>query len=443
MPVDRLDPHPTSSRTRRIAIFRMWMAMVIVAVGSTASLTLAASYPSESGQDWIDARLEKFVPMERIGVFHCESMVAHQKSLARLRDTIGQIVATGRSARGRCSASSDSVHVKSCLDSLNPLRLRVKQLRVAESSLQDSVRFHAGRCDAPTYKAWEQFQAIRGARDSATSPEIDSTESEFGSVNSPFDKLVEYEFAAIWNQERMTRAQKRGIRSESSIGQNSSGTAFRERIRAHIGRHGAKNPSAMTHFLMAVLDHRDGRDDLALARLRKVPARDTNSVWKGPVAMLYGQILAPTSPDSAIPLLLAAMRDSGLTSPALYLLATIELHQGNSLAALEHISNYLERPKAPNPGSHLLAIQLAANALVQAAQAPYRIKEVLREHLPGTARDTIAFQVAQNLLAINAAKECIELLSSFQVSYPDTRLGDEVRMYLSQVRRNRPGIVVR
>lgn len=443
MPVDRIDPKPPSIPDPRSPAPRSRLLHLFAAAGLAAASYPASPMRVESGPDWIDARLERSIPRERVGIPHCEAMVAHQKALAKLRDSIGQFVLEGRASRSICVASLDTAHVRSCLDSLDPLRNRVKTLRLAERRLQDSVRVRASRCDAPTFKAWLQFQALCSASDSMTKTGSDSTASDSLATNSSFDKLVEHEFASIWNQERMSRARNRGQLPSPTGERTGSGTAFRDRIRAHLGRRGAQNPSAMTHFLMAVLDHRDGRDDLALIRLRKVPARDSTTVWRGPVAMLYGQILAPTSPDSATPLLTTAMRDPALLSPALYLLAEIELRGDRPLKALAHLSDYLANPVAPSPGSRPQAIELAAKALVQAAEAPYQIKQVLRDHLPATARDTIAFEVARSLLAENAAKECIEILSSFQVSYPGTHLGDEVRMFLSQVRRNRPGIVVR
>ena len=54
-----------------------------------------------------------------------------------------------------------------------------------------------------------------------------------------------------------------------------------------------------------------------------------------------------------------------------------------------------------------------------------------------------AFQVAKLLLSENAPKECLEILSSFQVNYPGTLLAEETSQFLSHVRRNRPGIMVR
>ncbi len=356
-------------------------------------------------------------------------MVSHQHSLAKIRDTIQQVLSQGKANRNHCLNLPDSLSTHTCLDSLEPLRARLRDLRTAAKFQQDSVGVHVGRCNPATYKAWQDLELLRQTSDSFPN---DST-----TAASTFDRLVEFEFASVWNDDLMARKLPRPSFEASSSNQ------LRAKIKGYLGRKGSQNPSTMTHFLLAVLDYRDGRYDLAMAQLRKIPARDSATPWIGPVSMLYGQILAPTSPDSAIPLLLAARHDPDLVAPASFLLANIELNQHRPLEAIPFLSTYLETPPGPSPGSRDQVIRLYASALVRLAGVPYKTHDVMAQQMPNSARDSIAFQVAKLLLAENAPKECLEILSSFQVKYPGTQLGEEARQFLSQVRRNRPGIMVR
>lgn len=196
----------------------------------------------------------------------------------------------------------------------------------------------------------------------------------------------------------------------------------------------------MTHFLLAVVDHRAGRDDQALARLRKVPAKDSTSPWKAPIALLYGQILAPSTPDSAIPLLRSAMDDSELAPVAMYLLAEIELERHRPDAALEHLAAYLSLPlAAPSPGSRRQAIELVALSLIRIADKPSRVRQVMAQKMPPVASDSIALEVARTLIAENAYREGFEILTPFQVDYPGTRLADDARTLLGEAQRRRRG----
>lgn len=259
---------------------------------------------------------------------------------------------------------------------------------------------------------------------------------------SSFDRLVEAEFASVWNNERSTRELrlKTGRRSAyQEATARAEANRFQERVKSYLGRQGGRNPSPMTQFLLAVVDHRSGRDDLALARLRRVPARDSASPWKAPIALLYGQVLAGSSPDSASTLLRTAMSDTELAPPARYLLAEIELERHRPEMALAHIASYLESPPAPRPGSRMQAIELAALCLMRIADKPTRIHETLARHLPKSASDSIAYEVARALIAENEYRESLRILSGIQVDYPETRLGDDARRLLADAQRKRRG----
>jgi AcrR family transcriptional regulator len=306
---------------------------------------------------------------------------------------------------------------------------------------------HASACNSAAFKAWEDLEILRHSSDNG----IDSGFGACADAPPPrasYDRLVEIEIASVWNQERMARERNRLYPKSSPDSLDSSASvAFRDKIHQYAKRKGASNPSAQTHFLLAVLDHREGREIQALARLRRIPARDSSTVWKAAVAMLYGQILSERSPDSAMALLRSALPDSSLTAPARFLLGRIELTKGNLPQALEQFSDYLDLPPAPSPGSRLQAVGLAAHILSEQIRSSRRgsptvtVRDVLHDSLPRSARDTIALQVARNLAASDDTRDCIEILSSFQIDHPGTKLGDEARSLLSRVRRNRTGIV--
>jgi len=409
------------------------MAGRLGGVLSLAAVLVPALAHAGQAPDWIDALLEGIVPRARVGIPHCEDMVDAQHRLSARRDTIAAIVSAGRAERGRCERLVDTAAGRSCLDGLVPLRKKLAQQRAIEQALMDTVQIHASRCSPVAFAAWREWRALQQAPDTSLTDSVNT--------HPPFDRLVEIEFASVWQQERIERS--RAATTGQKPSQSAAATAFRERLRRYMGRRGAQNPSAQSFFLLAVLDHREGDDDQALFRLRRIPARDTSTAWKAPVALLYGQILAQSSPDSAVPLLETALSDPKLAATARFLLAELEERRNRPEMALTHLATYLALPRAPAPGSRDLAIKATARSLVALADPPYRIREILDAHLPAAARDTIGLAVARQLLAVNAPKPCIELLSSFQVTFPDTRLGEEARMLLSQVRRNRPGLVVR
>lgn len=443
MPIDRPDRHIPSRVGGIRGTWLGFLAWMVLIVGGPQAAPIPLEFEIDpTGPDWIDVRLEKVLRREDAGIPHCEAMVAHQRELARVRDTIRGIVATGRATRSRCQQESDARSRQACLDSLNPLRRRVADVVGVERRLQDSVGRHASACNPAAYRAWEDLEILRQSSDQ-------SIDSGFGTcldVAPPrpsYDRLVEIEIASVWSQERKARERKRLDPKSTTRVDTAATTAFRERIKQYSKRKGASNPSAQTHFLMAVLDHREGRETQALSRLRRIPARDSSTVWKAPVAMLYGQILSNRSPDSAMALLRTALPDSSLTAPARFLLGRIELENERFPKALEHFSAYLELPPAPAPGSRPQATGLAAHVLsewiLSWPQAPRTgsVREFLRDSLPRSARDTIALQVARNLQAASDARNSIEILSSFQVDYPGTKLGDEARSLLSRLRRKR------
>jgi hypothetical protein len=433
MPVDRCDP-PDSFRSRHDAptsrsILPKWLMALWIAASAMPSCANSGRAPA----DWIDDLLERIVPRERAGIPHCEAMVSAQLRLAAVRDSIKLVVAEGWERRKVCESNANPITARACTDSLEPLRQILRSKRSLQRKLADTVQIRAGRCNTAAFEAWREWRALQDRPDTVLTDSVTSPPS--------FDRLVEYEFASVWQQERIERGRA------ASQGRKTSSTAaseeFRDRLRRYMGRRGAQNPSAQSYFLLAVLDHREGDDAQALFRLRRIPARDTSTAWKAPVALLYGQILAPTSPDSALPLLSTAFSDTTLAGPAHFLMAQIEERRHRPYEALRHLSAYLVLPSAPAPGTREQAILATARALVAMADPPYRIHEVMETHLPEHAKDTIGLAIARQLLATNAVKQCIEILSNFQVRFPGTRLGEEVRMFLSQVRRNRPGIVVR
>lgn len=407
---------------------RLWR--VVLAIGTA----LGTAWAAPSGPDWIDVRLERIVPMRNVGIPNCDAMVGHQWELARVRDTIKQTAAIGRSRKSECRKLADSSAARMCSDNLDSLRRVVKSLKAHEGLLQDSVRRHAGRCNPAAFKAWQDLQTLRSRQDTAT---LDSN-----AAVSSFDLLVEAEFASVWNNERSARELRlrTGRRSTyQEAAARSDANRFQERVKSYLGRQGGRNPSPMTHFLLAVVDHRAGRDDLALARLRRVPARDSASPWKAPIALLYGQVLAGSSPDSAATLLRTAMSDPELASPARYLLAEIELDRHRPEKAIAHLASYLESPRAPRPGSRTQAIELAALCLMRMADKPSRIHETIARHMPKVASDSIAFEVARALIAENEYRESLKILSGFQVDHPETRLGDDARKLLADAQRKRRG----
>lgn len=397
-------------------------------------LAIGTTWAAAPGPDWIDVRLERIVPKRNVGIPNCDAMVGHQWELARVRDTLKRVSTTGRSRKSECQKTTDSAMARTCLGELDSMRREAKTLRSREGVLQDSVRKHAGRCNSGAFKAWQDLQTLRSQQDTTM---FDSTVAV-----SSFDRLVEAEFASVWNNERSTRELrlKTGRRSAyQEASARAEANRFQERVKSYLGRQGGRNPSPMTQFLLAVVDHRSGRDDLALARLRRVPARDSASPWKAPIALLYGQVLAGSSPDSASTLLRTAMSDTELASPARYLLAEIELERHRPEMALAHIASYLESPPAPRPGSRTQAIELAALCLMRIADKPARIHETLARHLPKSASDSIAYEVARALIAENDYRESLKILSGFQVDYPETRLGDDARKLLADAQRKRRG----
>jgi hypothetical protein len=448
MPMDRPDRHIPS---RLDGFRRTWLGRsmgMFVLVGSLQAAPLPADLEVESnGPDWIDVRLEKVLRREDAGIPHCEAMVRHQRELAKVRDTIHEIVARGRAARTRCRQDHEPERSKACLDSLDPLRRQVADRVRGERRLQDSVGRHASACNSAAFKAWEDLEYLRHSSDDG----IDSglgTCADAPPPRASYDRLVEIEIASVWNQERRARERKRlHPKSSPEPIDTSASVAFRDKIHQYAKRKGASNPSAQTHFLLAVLDHREGREIQALARLRRIPARDSSTVWKAPVAMLYGQILSERSPDSAMALLRSDLPDSSLKAPARFLLGRIELAKGNLPQALEQFSDYLDLPPAPSPGSRPQAVGLAAHILSEQIRLSRRdprtaaVREVLNDTLPRSARDTIALQVARNLADADDARSSIEILSSFQIDHPGTKLGDEARSLLSRVRRSRTGNV--
>ena len=450
MPMDRPDRHIPSRLGGFCGTWLGRLTGMVVLVGSLQAAPLPADLDTESdGPDWIDVRLDKVLRREDAGIPHCEAMVGHQRELAKVRDTIHQIVLRGRAARSRCGQERDRLANKACSDSLDPLRREVAERVRLERRLQDSVGRHASACNSATFKAWEDLEFLRHSSD-------EGIDSGFGSCadapapRASYDRLVEIEIASVWNQERKARERNRLFpkASPESI-DTATSIVFRDRIRQYAKRKGASNPSAQTHFLLAVLDHREGREIQALARLRRIPARDSSTVWKAPVAMLYGQILLDRSPDSAMALLRTALPDSSLTAPARFLLGRIELKKGNLPNALEQFSDYLDLGPAPSPGSRPQVIRLVA--LILSERIPSTpgyprtglARDLLHEALPRSARDTVALQVARNLSASDDVRSCIEILSSFQIDHPGTKLGDEARTLLSRVRRSRTGTVVR
>lgn len=446
MPIDRPDRHIPS----RFGAHRGWLRGSLIGMAALAGSLQAAAIPPEleidpGGLDWIDVRLDKVLRREDAGIPHCEAMVGHQRELAKVRDTIQGIVARGRAARTRCRSLGDPRASQACSDSLDPLRRQVAALVRVERRLQDSVGRQASACNPAAFKAWEDLEILRHATDEG----IDS-----GSGNCPdappprpsYDRLVEIEIASVWNLERRARERKRRDPGNPSGPVDSSlSQPFRDRLRHYARRKGASNPSAQTHFLMAVLDHREGRETQALARLRRIPARDSSTVWKAPVALLYGQILSRTSPDSAAALLRSALPDSSLAAPARFLLGRIELAKDRLPQALEQFSLYLDLPPAPSPGSRPQAVGLAAFALAELVRGPREeassdnVREFVGANLPRSARDTVALQVARDLVSAGETRASVEILSSFQIDHPGTRLGDEARSLLSAVRRSKSG----
>ncbi len=395
---------------------------------------LGTAWAGAPGRGWIDVRLERVVPTRNVGIPNCDAMVGHQWELARVRDTIKQVVATGRSMKSECQRLDDSAAARICSSDLDSLRRVLKLRKARESILQDSVRRHAGRCNAGAFKAWQDLQSLRTHQDTAS---LDS-----GATASSFDQLVEAEFASVWNNERSARElrSRTGRRSAYlEAAARADANRFQERVKSYLGRQGGRNPSPMTQFLLAVVDHRSGRDDLALARLRRVPARDSASPWKAPIALLYGQVLAGSSPDSATTLLRTAMADPELANTARYILAEIELDRHRPDRALAHLAAYLGSPPAPRPGSRTQAIELAALCLMRMADKPSRIHETIERHMPKVASDSIAFEVARSLIAEHEYRESLRILSGFQVAYPDTRLADDARKLLADAQRKRRG----
>ncbi len=400
---------------------------------SAVLLALGATWADPAGRDWIDVRLERVVPTRNVGIPNCDAMVGHQWELARVRDTIKQVAAVGRARKAECRKLDDSA-ARICSDNLDSLRRIVKTRKARESVLQDSVRRHAGRCNAGAFKAWQDLQELRSRQDTAA---LDST-----AAVSSFDQLVEAEFASVWNNERAARElrSRTGRRSAyHEAAARADAERFQERVKSYLGRQGGRNPSPLTQFLLAVVDHRAGRDDLALARLRRVPARDSASPWKAPIALLYGQVLASSSPDSATTLLRTAMSDPELAPTARYILAEIELDRHRPEKALAHLAAYLQSPSAPRPGSRTQAIELAALCLIRIADKPARIHETIARHMPANASDSIAFEVARTLIAEHEYRESLKILSGFQVDHPDTRLGDDARRLLADAQRKRRG----
>lgn len=456
MPKDRPDPHIPNrcSTDLAVGILNGWLrrsgSMLLLAASIHAAPLPAGLETRTEAPDWIDARLEKVLRRDNVGIPHCQAMVARQHELAWARDTIRQIVSRGRATRSRCQQRSDPRLIQPCLDSLTPLRRKVASLVAEEQRLQDSVRRHASACNPAAFKAWEDLEALRSTPDSIRA------DTAFGVCADPqlakapttaYDRLIEIEFAAIWNQERSARGRRQRSGDPTRTAPDTLDSKdFRERIRRYVGRRGYANPSAQTHFLLAVLDHREGRDERALARLRRIPARDSTTAWKAPVAMLYGQILASQSPDSALALLRTAISDSSLTGPARFLMGTIELRRDRLVLALEHFSTYLELGPAPAPGSRPQAIQLAAYILARSfgssktSEPSGPIRDRIAFALPSSARDTIALQVARYLVDQDDTRDCIAILSSFQLDHPDTKLGEEARVLLSRVRRDHRSI---
>lgn len=399
---------------------------VLVALGTT--------WAAPAGRDWIDVRLERVVPTRNMGIPNCDAMVGHQWELARVRDTIRQVAGIGRSRKSECRKLDDTAAARICSDNLDSLRRIVKTRKARESILQDSVRRHAGRCNAGAFKAWQDLQSLRSRQDTAL---VDS-----GAAASSFDQLVEAEFASVWNNERAARELRLRTGRRSAYHEaaaRADAERFQERVKSYLGRQGGHNPSPMTQFLLAVVDHRAGRDDLALARLRRVPARDSASPWKAPIALLYGQVLASSSPDSAATLLRTAMSDPELANTARYILAEIELDRHRPDKALAHLAAYLGSQPAPRPGSRAQAIELAALCLIRIADKPSRIHETIARHMPGSASDSIAFEVARTLIAEHEYRESLKILSGFQVDHPDTRLADDARKLLADAQRKRRG----
>ncbi len=448
MPIDRPD-RPDASRLhgKGGAWFRSgWLFLTACGALHAAPKPLSTE---SGGPDWIDVRLEKVLRREDVGIPHCEAMVAHQHELAKVRDTISGIAAKGRATRERCLQEREPTPRQACLDSLDPLRRKVAHLLGTQRRLQDSVGRHASGCNSATFKAWEDLELLRRSSDEA----VDSAFGTCADLDPPrpsFDRLVEMEIASVWNQER--RARELALRTGSSIGpalDTAAAHAFRERIRQYAKRRGGSNPSAQTHFLLAVLDHREGREEQALARLRRIPARDSSTVWKAPVALLYGQILSHQSPDSALALLRTAVSDTALAAPARFLMGRIELERGRDIEALSHFAQYIDLPPGPGPGSRALALDLASRLLSRLARTSgnstdsVTARGFLARALPRTARDTLALRTARELAADGEVRDALEILSSFQVDYPRTGLGEEARKLLSRIRRAHPGIVVR